>query len=145
MYVDRQNKVSISQALSGVGSAASTDLIDLGADRNIGIGEPLAFVVTVDVAAGGTAPTLAIAVQADDNSGFSSAATVVSSSTLAAAALTVGAQFVIPIPPDLLTERFIRLNYTLGGTSPTVTVSAQLQPMKMIQSYVSYPDGFTIS
>lgn len=143
MYIDRQNKVSINQALTA--TAASTDLIDLGADRNIGVGEPMAFVVTVDVAAGGTSPTVAIAVQTDDNASFSSAATVVSSATLVAAQLVAGAQFVIPIPPDLSMERFVRLNYTLGGTSPTVTVSAQLQPMNMIQSYFSYPDGFTIS
>ena len=143
MYIDRQNKVSISQALTA--TAASTDLIDLGSDRNIGVGEPMAFVVNVDVAAGGTSPTLAVAIQTDDNASFSSATTVASSATLAAAQLVAGAQFVIPVPPDLSMERFVRLNYTLGGTSPTVTVSAQLQPMNMIQNYSSYPDGYIIS
>jgi hypothetical protein len=143
MYIDRQNKFSIAQALTA--TAVSTDVIDLGADRNIGIGEPMAVVLNVDVAAGGTSPTLVFAIQADDNVGFSSAATIASSATLTGAQLVAGAQFVLPVPPDLTTERFIRVNYTVGGTSPTVTVSCQLQPMNMIQNYVSYPDGFTIS
>jgi hypothetical protein len=143
MYIDSQHLFSDAQALTA--TAASTNLIDLGADRNIGIGEPIAVVLTVDVAAGGTSPTLAVAVQADDNSSFSSAATVVSSATLTGSQMTAGAQFVIPIPADLLTERYIRLNYTVGGTSPTVTVTSFLQPQNMIQNYVSYADGITIS
>jgi hypothetical protein len=143
MYLDAQNVFSNPQALTA--TAASTDLIDLGADRNIGIGEPMAVVLTVDVAAGGTSPTLAFALQTDDNSGFSSAATVASSATLTGAQLVAGAQFVLPIPADLSIERFVRLNYTLGGTSPTVTVTAFLQPANMVQNYFSYPDGFTIS
>lgn len=141
MYIDSQHLFSDAQALTATG--VSTNIIDLGADRNIGVGEPMAVVINCDVALGGTSPTLVVTLQADDNSGFSSASTVIalpSVSTLAA-----GAQLVLPVPQNLDTERYVRLNYTLGGTSPTVTLTAYLQPANMIQNYASYADGYTIS
>lgn len=144
MIIDSQNLFSDAQALSATG--ASTNLIDLGAERRIGSGEPMAAVVTVDVALAGTSPTFAITVQSDDNSGFSSAATVVTSATISGAAnAPAGAKFVVPIPSGLATERYVRLNYTLGGTTPTITVTAFLQPMSMIQNDAYYADALTIS
>lgn len=141
MFLDRQNKVSDAQALTA--TAASTDFIDLGIERRIGTGEPMCFVVSCDVAMGGTSPTLTIAVQSDDNAGFSSAATVVAHPQLSA--LPAGARVVIPLAPGALTERFVRLNYTLGGTSPTVTLTAHLQPMNMLQGDFYYADALTIA
>lgn len=141
MYLDSQHLFSDAQALTA--TAVSTNLIDLGADRNVGIGEPLVVVITCDVAMGGTSPTLIATLQADDNSGFSSAASVIA--TPSQSSLAAGAQLVLPVPPDALTERYVRLNYTLGGTSPTVTLTAFLQPASMVQNYSSYADGITIS
>lgn len=144
MIIDSQNLFSDAQALSATG--ASTNLIDLGAERRIGSGEPMAAVVTVDVALAGTSPTFAVTVQSDDNSGFSSAATVVTSATISGAAnAPAGAKFVVPLPSGFATERYIRLNYTLGGTTPTITVTAFLQPMSMIQNDAYYADALTIS
>ena len=105
----------------------------------------MCVVITVDVAAGGTSPTLQATLQSDDNSSFSSAASVVAGPTLAAAAMTKGAKFFLPIPPGTLTERYLRMNYTVGGTSPTVTVTAEIQPMSMIQSEAYYKRGYTVS
>jgi hypothetical protein len=145
MILDSQNQFSDAQALTGTSAVASTNIIDLGSDRNIGIGEPLAVVVTVDVTAGGTTPSLVIAVQADDNSGFSSAGTVFTAPSLAAAALVAGAKFVYLLPADTSTERYIRLSYTQSGTSPTVTVTAFLQPASAVQNEGYFPDSITIS
>jgi len=142
MYLDAQDLFSDAQALTG--NVVSTNIIDFGQDRNIGIGEPLVVVVGIDVAAGGTTPTLQVTIQADDNSGFASPGTVATGPTWAAAVLTAGAQFVIPVPPDLLTERFMRLSYTVGGTSPTVTVTAFLQPASMVQNAVLYASGIPV-
>jgi len=141
MYIDSQHLFSDAQALTA--TAASTNIIDLGGDRNIGVGEPMAVVITCDVAMGGTSPTLVVTLQADDNSSFSSASTVLALPSLSA--LAAGAQLVLPVPQNLDTERYIRLNYTVGGTSPTVTLTAALIPQSMIQNYASYADGFTIS
>lgn len=141
MFIDAQHLFSDAQALTA--TAASTNLIDLGADRNIGVGEPMAVVITCDVAMAGTSPTFIATVQADDNSSFSSAATVIACPQKSA--IAAGEQIVIPLPSDSMVERYMRVNYTLGGTSPTVTVTAHLMPMSMIQNYQSYADGFTIS
>ncbi len=142
MILDRQNCFSDGQALSGAGSAASTDLIDLGAIRQIGVGEPLYVVVNLPVAAGGTTPTLAVALQTDDNSSFSSPTAAFTSPTYAAAALVAGAQFVYPIPPTGM-ERYVRLNYTLGGTSPTATVDAHIVTSAQLDTM--YPGNFVVA
>jgi hypothetical protein len=100
--------------------------------------------LTVDVAAAGGG-TLAIAVQSDDNSAFSSPGTVTTTTAIAAAALTLGARIVIPIPPDTATERFMRLNYTLV-TMTGITVTAELTPMRFIPTgeNVFYANGFHV-
>lgn len=139
-YVDAQNLYSDAQALTV--TAASTNIIDHGQDRNLGVGEPLVVVVTVDVAAAGGG-TLTIAIQADDNSGFASPGTVATTAAIAAAALTAGALVVIPVPPDLATERFSRLNYTMA-TMTGITVTAYLTRANMVQNAIQYASGIPL-
>ena len=59
--------------------SASTDAVDLGSDRDVGPGRPLWLVVAIKVALGGTTPTFNFSIQTDDNSSFSSAATLAAS------------------------------------------------------------------
>jgi len=141
MFVDRENLFSNAQALTV--TAASTDLIDLGQERRLGVGEPMCVVIGCDVAMAGTTPTMIATLQSDDNAGFSSATSVVVSPTFSSFA--AGAKYVLPIPPGVATERYIRVNYTMGGTSPTITVTTHLMPMSMVQNDFNYPDGFIIS
>jgi hypothetical protein len=124
MFIDKRLQVSAQQALSGAGAAPSTDVIDLGSQRLIGPGEPMWWVIAARVGLAGTTPTLDIAVQTDDALNFPSAATIASHPQLAAAAFTVGTRIVIPMA--FSNERFLRLNYTLGGTTPSATVDAWL-------------------
>jgi hypothetical protein len=142
MIIDAQHLYSDAQALTV--TAVSTNLIDHGQDRNLGLGEPLAVVVCVDVAAAGGG-TLVITLQTDDNAAFSSAATVTLTAAIAAAALTAGAKVVLPVPPDTLIERFTRLNYTLA-TMTGITLTSFLQPLNMIGAgeNVYYADAITI-
>ena len=61
--------------------------------------------------------------------------------------LVAGYRVVIPIPPTTLSEseQYIGVRYTLAGTTPSVTVTAHLQPMSMIDSNdVYYADGYAI-
>lgn len=119
MFIDKRLQVSSQQALTA--TAASTDVVDLGsASRNVGAGDPIWLVVLARVALAGTSPTLAVAIQTDDNSAFSSAATLETSQTYTA--LPVGSMIVLPMP--FTNERYVRANYTLGGTTPTATVDA---------------------
>lgn len=146
MIIDLQQTFSDAQALTGTGGV-STNVIDLGADRNVGIGQPMAAVITVDVGLAGTSPTFAVALQTATDAAFTTPVTLMTSPTISGAAnLPAGSKLVYlyPAGPEML--QFLRLNYTLAGTTPTVTVTAELQPSTMVQNAeVYYPKNYTIS
>jgi len=133
MIIDYNLQFSDAQALTV--DAASTNIIDLGSDRDIGVGEEMKIALNFDVAMGGSSPTLAVLVQTDDNSSFSSATTVLTSRSIADAA--IGDQLVLGLPDT--NERYVRLYYDVGGTSPTMTVSASV--VKDAQQWSSYPNA----
>lgn len=146
MIPDAQQLFSDAQALSA--TAVSTNVIDLGVDRDLGKGEPMAVVVCVDVAADFT--TGDETYQIDIQTGSTATPTkviarripVVTASNTTSD-LGLGKILVIPLPHDV--DRYLRINYTLGGTTPTVTLTTFLQPMSMIQSDTQYADALTIT
>ncbi|HXH24038.1 MAG TPA: hypothetical protein VNI78_02240 [Vicinamibacterales bacterium] len=146
MLLDAQTLLSDAQAVSA--DAVSTNIIDLGAVRQIGDGNPLAIVICVDVAADATTgdETYSFEVQTDDNSGFASPTTLIDQD-IPRAVLTAGSIHVIPLPtgsnPRL--ERYLRLNYDVGGTTPSITVTAWVAPLNFVQTAKHYADGITIS
>ncbi|MBP6464966.1 MAG: hypothetical protein KA324_13620 [Rubrivivax sp.] len=134
MLIDKLLRFSASQSLASASGTASTDILDLGADRDMtALGRPL-YVAVVLEASGGTSPTLQVIVQADDNSGFSSAVALHTGPALAQASNRVQ---IIPIPHT--NERYLRLTYTQGGGSPTATVSAFITDSP--QAWVATADG----
>lgn len=136
MLIDSRLEFSDEQALTA--TAASTNVIDLGSDVDVGPGRPLFVVVQVDVAADDTTgdETYVAALQTDDNASFSSA-TQIGSVTIAAGA-AAGTRYVLGFP--YANERYVRLNYTLGGTTPTATLSAWLTDQEP-ESWAAYPDA----
>ncbi len=142
MFLDVLLMFSDAQALTA--TAVSTNVIDQGLDRNLGRGEPLGVMITVDVAAdvAEANETYQFDLQTDDNEAFGSA-TVLVSRVIGRALLTAGSVHVLPVPLDA--ERYLRLNYTLGGTTPLITVTAHLQPWHTIDTYEAHPDAITIS
>lgn len=131
MIFSAENIFSDDQALTA--TAVSTNVIDLGATgtvlkgpaalvRDIGKGRPIEIVIQLTVDSGGTSPTLDVDLQVDDNVGFASA-TIVQSSTQIAGGVA-GDRVSIYYIPEGTNEQYLRLNYTLGGTSPTYTVTA---------------------
>lgn len=143
-HLDSQLQFSDSQALTA--TADSTNVIDLGADHNIFEGEPMIVVINVEVAAD-TADgdeTYAFELETDDNDSFSSATSLLSR-TIDKASLTAGSQHTLAIQTEAPVERYLQLVYTLGGTTPSVTVSAYLAPQSMIDKRTEYPIGYTIS
>lgn len=148
MYNDALLQFSDAQALTA--TAASTNGIDTAAgvwvqNGQINVGEPMAILIAPTVSADATTgdETYAVSVQTDDNSSFSSPTTL-ATFTITAANLAVGklSWFGLPMGPY---ERYIRLNYTLGGTTPTVTLDAFMVPMDNVPKYTFYKSGFTIS
>mgnify|MGYP000424555830 FL=1 len=142
MILDSLLKFSDAQALTA--TADSTNVIDLSNDRDIGKGEPMALVVTVGVAADFTTgdETYQFQLETDDNAAFSSA-TVIGDVTVAAANLAAGDKVVIPLGQT--NERYLQARYVLGGTSPSVTVDAYLQPLSMIDASATYASGYSIT
>jgi hypothetical protein len=144
MILDAHCLFSSAQAVTA--DAASTNYIDLGSAQNIFDGEPLAVVLQIDVAADGTTTdeTYSFKIECDDNTSFSSATALVTQA-ITYGNLTAGSTHILPIPVGAAVERYLRVYYDVGGTSPSVTLTAFLQPLNMVQKYKSYADGITIS
>lgn len=157
MILDAQNQFSDSQAITA--DAVGANVIDLGADRSIGTGEPMAVVFVVEVAADQTTGDedytfdVEYASDAAQTTGRKLIGRrVFESGTPSAPAqdadlLVAGFKFYIPIPPTVLSEseRYLGIRYDVTGTTPTITCSAYLQPMRMCESLPTFPNGYTIS
>lgn len=143
MIIDRENMYSNAQPLTG--SAVSTDLIDHKSDRDLGIGEPMALVIVPRNSPDGTTgdETYAAQLQTDDNSGFASPTSIGPSISIPRSS-AAGLKYAIYLPPDTTLERYTRVNYTLGGTTPIVTVDAWLTTWRAIQNDAYYADAITI-
>ncbi len=144
MMTDAQLLLSDAQAITA--DARSTNVIDLSAVRQIGQGEPIGIAILVDVAADGTTTdeTYSFLLHTDDNVGFTSATTV-STTAITYGRLTLGSLHVIPISADALPllERYISLYFDVGGTTPTITVTAWIAPLSMLAGRSPiYASGF---
>lgn len=132
MLISSQQQFSDAQAITT--TAASENIIDLGATgtvlgapaalvRDIGKGKPIPIVVRLDVAAGGTTPTLAVTVEVDTVENFASPTVVATAATVTSG--TAGQEIYLDVYlPEGTNQRYLRLNYTTGGTTPTHTITA---------------------
>jgi hypothetical protein len=157
MILDGQLQFSDDQALTA--TAVGTNVIDLSVGRSIGNGEPMAVVFSIGVAADQTTGDEDYTFEVEYASDAAQTTgrqligrRVYESGTPTAPAqdadlLVVGYKVIIPIPPTELSEseRYIGVRYTLAGTTPSVTVSAYLQPLSMIDATNDYATGYSIS
>jgi len=157
MYVDSQSLFSDAQALTA--TAVGTNVIDLGVARSMGNGEAMAVVFVVDVAADQTTGDedytfdVEYSSVAAQTSGYvTMGRRIFESGTPGAPAqdadlLVAGYKFAIAIPPTVAGDdaQYLGIRYTLAGTTPTITVTAYLTPMCMIDATVDYADGFAIT
>lgn len=144
MFIDSQLQFSKAQAVSA--DANATNLIDCGVTgMNIGDGEQLAVVIDIDVAADHTTgdETYTFNVVTSDNSDQSSPTTVATQSP-AATALTAGSRLIIPIPIGVALKQYLGLAYDVGGTTPSVTCTAWVAPVSMIEKLRTYKDNSRI-
>lgn len=148
MILDKLSTLSDAQALTA--TAISTNVVDLAAAANgLPDGEPLEVVLTVDVAADFTTGDETYDVSVDTSAVVGlTTPTQLTSRTIAAAALTAGSRHHFPLPSGVSMLRYLGINYTLGGTTPTITVTASVQPVNMAsETGVSkhYPSGSVIA
>ncbi len=158
MILDAQHEFSSSQAVTA--DAVGTNVLDLSQDRSIGNGNPMCVVFQVEVAADQTTgdEDYTFDVEYASNAAQSTGRKLIGravfeSGTPAAPAqdadlLVAGYQFAIAIPPTTLSvsEQYLGIRYDVTGTSPSITCSAYLMPMNMVDiSNVFYPKNYTIS
>ncbi len=136
MYIDKLLELADAQALTATGNTTNT--IDLGSDRDVGNGQPLYLVLSLDVAPDGTTgdETYVFTLTTDDNSSFSSATTILTQTVVRSTA--AGTRYVLPIPSA--NERYLRGTFTLGGATPSVTYSAWLTKEEP-SAWAAYPDA----
>lgn len=142
MYVDALLLFSDAQAITS--AVGSTSTIDLGAVRNIGAGEKLSVVVTIDTTFADTDSnsTLTVALEGDSTDSFTpdGTQTLFVIPALAAA----GNKYVASVSPALAGNyRYIRLKYTPDGDLSAGAVTAFLA--KDVDLYTSYADAITIA
>lgn len=140
MFIDKELLLSDAQALTA--TADSTNVIDLGSDRDIGRGEPQALFITVDTAAASTASgTYQFQLETSAAEAMTSSV-IIADATIAEADLTAASRHVIPL--GITNLRYLQGVYTLGGTDPTVQITACVQPMCMLATEdVTYPAGYS--
>ena len=157
MYIDAQSLFSDSQAVTT--DAVGTNVIDLSVDRSIGNGEPMCVMFSVIVAADQTSgdEDYAFEVEYASNAAQTTDRQLMGrrefeSGTPTAPAqdadlLVAGFKFFIPIPPTELSEseQFIGIRYDTTGTTPTITVTAALMPMSMVDATNDYATGYAIT
>jgi len=157
MMIDAQHLFSDNQTVNA--TALSTNVIDLSLDRAIGAGEPMAVVFVIDSSAdqGTGDEDYTFAVEYGTNAAISTGRQEVgrlifesgtpTAPALDADLLVAGFQFAIPLPPSGtdMTARYIGVRYTLAGTSPTVNVTAFLQPLSMVDSRAYYASGYSLT
>ena len=128
MITDAELLFSDSQALTA--TAISTNVYDsapLATGNNgidLGSGCPVYGVVHCETAMAGTSPTLAITFESSAAAALTSANTHYTHATLTALAAGTLIKFVLP--PANTWLRYSGFRYTLGGTSPTVTLTSIL-------------------
>ena len=141
MWIDKLNRFSNLQALTA--TAASTDILDLGADRDVGNGEPIELVIVVGTAlTSAGASTLVAALQTDSAEGFGTVETLIQTPAIPKASLVAGYE-VLKVKLPLGIKRYLRVYYTVGTADFTAgTISAFLTPTR--QAWKSYASGYSV-
>lgn len=141
MYIDKLTELSDAQAVTA--SAASTNVFDLGAEFDVGPGQPLFFVTRVTTAftASGSA-TMQVALQTDTVEGFGSATTLLQTPAIGKATLVAGyAPLIVPVPHGA--QRYLRAYYTVA-TGPMTAGNIDAFLTRDVQAWQAYARGWTI-
>ena len=117
MIFDKESLFSNNQAVTA--TAASENVIDLGADNAL-VNSPNEKDVEVFcqvTTAFTTLTDLTVSLQSDNDVAFGSPTTLLTTAAIGVATLVAGYKFAIGMLPKNLTERYIRLYYTVGGSN----------------------------
>lgn len=141
MFHDALCQFSAAQAITA--TAASTNCVDLGLNRNIGVGEDLyvGVVVVTAFTDSGSDSTVAVTVVGGSTT---SPATVRQTLGTFAALSAVGTRLVAKLQPDAIIDRYLGLNYTVANGSLTTGALTSFLTHD-IDAFTAYASGFVVS
>jgi hypothetical protein len=141
-FTDPALTLSDSQAITG--SADSTNVIDCQASptlRDLGI-RPM-FLRVVVTEAFNTLTSLDISLKSDSTTNLDTSETVHATKNVVLASLTLGAEFVLPLPTGQNYERYLGIEYVVNGSNPsTGKLHACIVPS--VDSRQVFADGSSI-
>lgn len=147
MILDALTRLSNSQAPAAGATTVSTNSYDLGdhtPDRQIGDGEPIAVIFTIESKTPSADTYTFQVIQADNDALTTNVRVIAKSPIVTGAQLTAARnQVVVAIPPGFPTQQFIGTSYILGAADAAV-VSAHIQPMSMISSLKDYASAIVV-
>jgi hypothetical protein len=143
MFFDVQNQLSVAQAFTGslTVSTSSYGIANYSAVANkpdISIGRRMSLLGIVSTAAGSGSTHTMNAIQAD-NAALTSNVNTLATVTIAAATLTVGYHFVIPIPQGSINQLFLGFSNSSTGGTTTVSLDVYLVPDEEIPKFKTFP------
>lgn len=137
MILDKELMFSEKQAVTA--SAASTNVIDMGTDRELGAADVEVYGIVDEAATAAGAATVQVALETDDNSGFSTPTTLSQTAAIGKATLVAGYKFFrMKIPYGC--ERFLRLYYTVA-TGPLTAGKFTAGIVLNSEVIKAYPDA----
>lgn len=150
MITDALLQLSNAQAVTA--SAVSTNTLDLGTARDVGAGECMYLVITVDEAATAAgAATVNFQVISSASAALSSPTILAQTDALAKTELTLGRRpIVLEIPRAMLlaaplTQRYLGVQYTVG-TGPLTAGKFTANIVRDVQDISKlYASGFTVA
>lgn len=135
MLID--SRLLLDEAHNYTATAASTNVVDLGVDRDIGPGQTVFLTIQLDSVAddGDGDETYEVVLQTDSGSGFGSPTSLVSVNIPRGTA--AGTRFFVGLPAT--NERYLRTRGVLGGTTPDITLSVWVGDAPA--AWTAYPDA----
>ncbi len=139
MYIDKQLRLSNAQVLTGTSETDSTNTVDFSVARELSVGNQIAVRFQIDSALSGTSPTLTIKIKTSANN--TNWTDLVISPTINSAPAGTVFTFFLPMKN---VSRYLKATYTMGGTSPTCTITADVMPANTIEAWTAYSAGYSI-
>lgn len=144
MIIDKLLSFDDGATVTGGTTTASVDYVNLGTStpgRKLGSGRPLYLVISVINNTGGDgSDTMQFSLQTDDNTSFSTPAVVAQSPVITGVAnLPAGSRVVVPVPPGVAFEQYVRVGYAVTATA-VLTVDSFLTDQE-VPDHTAYKDG----
>lgn len=123
-------------------TGGTTDKYD--GSTHLGKGEPLGVeIIVTAIDAASTDETYTAQLRHDGDSAFGSPTAIGPVLTILRT-ITAPKTFVLPIPANEVGEQYWDVLFTLGGTTPSITVKCEVKPLREVQQDAAHADAITI-